>query len=151
MSFLDDVLCPISNVKVNNAIVRGTALVVTIVVGLYVFTGIPYFILLAAIDYVIRAREPKYSPFRWVAEQVVKAASIPEHWVDQAPKLFAVRVGLLFSGVSALLLPIAPMISLILAGILMFFAFLDGVFDICMGCITYTYVVLPFYKARGLR
>ena len=36
--------------------------------------------------------------------------------------------------------------ALVVAGILVFFATLEFALAVCVGCILYTYVVLPFYK-----
>jgi hypothetical protein len=36
--------------------------------------------------------------------------------------------------------------SMIVAGILVFLALLEFAFGICVGCILYTYFVLPMYK-----
>jgi hypothetical protein len=70
---------------------------------------------------------------------------------DQAPKMFAARLGLLFSAGAVLFFALSLPVSLVFGGILLVFATLDSVFDFCVGCLTYTYVVLPFYKWRGIR
>jgi len=36
--------------------------------------------------------------------------------------------------------------SMIVAGILVFFATLEFAFGICVGCFIYTYLILPLYK-----
>lgn len=107
MSFLDNVICPISNIKINSYTSRLTVFINVVLMGLYLLTGIRYFMIIVAIDYGIRAFwKPQYSPLRWLAEQIARATNLPEKWVDQAPKLFASRIGFGFSATSVLLMPL---------------------------------------------
>jgi hypothetical protein len=152
MSFLDDVVCPISFVKVDNNVSRLTVFFNAVLLALFVITQNPFFVTLCAIDYGIRVLgKPKYSPMRWLAAGVASLLKWPVTLKDQAPKLFASRLGLMFSAGSVILFPFSLPASLMLGGILLVFATLDSVFDFCVGCLTYTYVVLPFYKWRGIR
>lgn len=43
---------------------------------------------------------------------------------------------------------VAPTAAPWLAGTLAVFTTLESVFDLCVGCVVYTYVALPLYKAR---
>jgi hypothetical protein len=152
MSFLDDVICPISNVKVDNNISRLTVFFNVILLALFLTTQIPYFVILCAADYAIRvAGKPQYSPMRWLAAKIASALKWPVMLKDQAPKIFAARLGLLFSASSVIFFPFSLPVSLTFASILLVFATLDSVFNFCVGCLTYTYGVLPFYKWRGIR
>ena len=152
MSFLDDVICPVSNVKIDNNISRLTVFFNVILLALFVTTHIPYFLILCAVDYAIRvAGKPQYSPMRWLAANIASALKWPANMQDQAPKMFAARLGLFFSAGAVIFFSFSLTVSLVFAGILLVFATLDSVFDFCVGCLTYTYVVLPFYKWRGIR
>lgn len=152
MKFLDNVICPISNVKIDNHVSRLTVFMNAALIALYLFTGLPYFMLLVAVDYGIRAMwNPKYSPLRWLAASIINLGGFSPKMIDQAPKLFASRVGFLFAAISVLLVPMYATASLIVAGILLIFTILDSVFDFCVGCLTYYYIVLPFYQWRGVR
>lgn len=152
MSVFNDLICPISNTKIDSHLSRLTVFLNVALIGLYLLTGSLYFMVLVAIDYGIRAIwKPNYSPLRWVAAKLVRILGWSEKLADQAPKLFASRVGFLFAFTSVLLSPINHTASLIVAGILLVFAVLDSVFNFCVGCITYSYLVLPFYQWRGLR
>lgn len=152
MGFLDNVICPISDTKIDNTVSRLTVFQCAVLLALYLWTGIPYLVLLVALDYGIRTTgNGTYSPLRWVALRLASAANLPNKPTDQAPKIFASRVGFLFAATSALLFPFAATASTIVAGILLIFTILDSVFDFCVGCLTYSYVVLPFYKWRGIR
>jgi len=152
MKFLDDIICPVSFVKIDNHVSRLTVFTNAVLIALYLFTGAPYFMLVVAIDYGIRAIwKPRYSPLRWIAARIVNLGGFSEKLIDQAPKLFASRVGFLFAAISVLLIPVSITASLIVAGVLLIFTILDSVFDFCVGCLTYYHVVLPFYKYRGIR
>lgn len=149
MKFLDNVVCPISNVKIDSNVSRLTVFMNSILIALYLLTGAPYFMILVAIDYAIRASwKPKYSPLRWVAVGIARMGGLSEKQVEQDPKLFASRVGFLFAVISVFLTPLSMKASLIVAGVLLVFTILDSVFDFCVGCLTYHYVVFPFYQRR---
>lgn len=152
MSFLDDVICPISNVKIDSHVGRLTAFLCAILLALYVYTGLSLIVLFVALDYSLRATgNTQYSPLRWVAAQAIGMTGMTPKLIDQAPKLFASRVGFLFAATSALLIPVSVPASVVVAAVLLVFAFLDGVFNFCVGCLTYHYLVLPFYQWRGVR
>lgn len=152
MSFLDDVICPISNVKIDNNVSRLTVFFNAVCLGVFVLTQIPWFVALVALDYGLRVMGlAQFSPMRWLAVTIAGALKLPATMKDQAPKMFAARLGFLFSAGSALFFAVSLPVSLVLGSILLVFATLDSVFDFCVGCLTYTYLVLPIYKWRGIR
>lgn len=147
MNLLKEVACPISPLRINGNAVRITGLIMALMIALYALTGSIYFIVAIAVDYFIRAATPaKYSPFSWVASKIADAFQLDNHPIDKAPKIFAARVGFLFAFTAALLSFISPTASLVVALILMFFALLESIFDLCVGCIVYTYVMLPVFR-----
>ncbi len=116
-------------------------------IALYAITGSIYFIIAITIDFFIRAfTSLKYSPFSWLANQVVRLFKLKEIQIDKAPKIFASRVGFLFALATVILYYFHPTISLIVGLSLMGFALLESVFGFCVGCVVYTYVVLPIFK-----
>jgi hypothetical protein len=152
MSFFHNVVCPVSNIKINSYASRITVFINAVLLALYLLTGIPYLVAIVAIDYGIRALwNPEYSPLRWLALRILSATNLSEKLTDQAPKLFASRIGFLFALTSTIFFPLSATVSLVIAGILFVFATLDSVFDFCVGCLTYTYIVLPFYQFMGIR
>jgi hypothetical protein len=150
--FLHNVICPISNIRVDSNVSRMIAFMNAALLALYVLTGTTWLVAIVALDYGIRALwQLKYSPIRFLAIKSTNALDIPAKPIDLAPKLFASRIGFLFATTSALLIPINDHVSLIVAGVLVTFATLEAAFDLCVGCLTYTYIVLPFYKFMGIR
>ena len=76
---------------------------------------------------------------------MLKARSIR---IDKAPKIFAARVGFLFALASALLFFISLSASLVVALTLMCFALLESVFNLCVGCLVYTFIVFPLFHRK---
>jgi len=144
---MNNLICPISKDKVNKSVVRTTGFLVATTVAFYAMSGNVLFMLVLFIDFIIRGFTTlQISPYAFVSKKIVKALKFKPTFIDKAPKLFAARVGFVFSITSIFLYYISPTSSLIVAFILMFFALLEAVFDFCVGCIVYTYIVLPLNK-----
>jgi hypothetical protein len=140
-------ICPVSTQRINRNVVRITGFMMATMIALYAITGSIYFIIAITIDYFIRAfTSLKYSPFSWLAGQITRLFKSKEIQIDKAPKIFASRVGFLFALATIVLYYFHPTISLIVGLTLMGFALLESIFDFCVGCVVYTYVVLPIFK-----
>jgi len=114
--------------------------------AVYVFTDIIYFVIAIVVDYLIRAFTTlKFSPFSWLAYQITRLVKLQEKQIDKAPKIFAARVGFLFALATVVLFYIHPTSSVIIGSLLMGFALLESVFNFCVGCVVYTYIVLPVF------
>jgi len=150
MKFVDNVVCPISNVKFDGNLDRLSVFLIVLLLGAYLLTGNPLFLFLVVADYTIRAFDKgKYSPTKLIAEQLNKVIKIKPKLIDQAPKLFATRIGLINSGVALLLYFLGLQTpSFIASGVLLTFTILDSIFNICAGCLMYNYLVFPFYKRK---
>ena len=141
MSF--ELNCPVDFKKVNENKVRLTAAWVLLLAIAFATTKlwlIPAFLL---IDFSLRALNlGKYSLLHRISDFFVATFEIKNKPVEQAPKVFAAQIGLLFS-VSILLTTVLGYysFSLGLASVLIFFAFLESVLSFCAGCYIYT-----FYK-----
>jgi hypothetical protein len=95
------------------------------------------------LDYAIRAWTRYSSPMQRIARGLARALGIAAKPSDLAPKRFACRIGFFFALGTVALLPVAPRVAVVVAGTLLFFNVLDGVFDFCVGCWMYTTLVLP--------
>lgn len=141
------IICPISRNTVNGQVVRLTGFMVALLVGLYAFTGSVYFIIFLFADFIIRGfTQLKVSPLAWIANKISMALALQFKPIDKAPKVFAARVGFVFTSLSLVLFYVNPLASIVIALILMTFALMESVFNFCVGCVVYTYLVLPFYK-----
>ncbi len=149
MNKFDYIICPVSNIKVDNNVTRVTAFLVSLLLIMYLITGVPYIMAFLVLDFVVRAfGRGNYSLLRRISFTIVKKSGVKPKIIDQAPKLFAQRIGFVFSVIIVLLYIISLPWSLNIAGVLLIFTLLDSVFNYCVGCLVYHYLVLPFYRER---
>lgn len=145
---LKQLVCPLSEEKVNEQVTRTNALLsVILVVSGFVFHSAIFFVVLTA-DFYIRAFTTlKFSPVGFISHSAVNALRLNKKSIDKAPKVFAARIGFVLSlAISVLFLLNMNTAALITGGVLVFFATLEFALAICMGCILYTYLILPFNK-----
>lgn len=145
---MKNLVCPISEQRVNEQVTRLNAMfAIGIVILAFVMNSVALFVFMMA-DFFIRAfTDLKFSPISFVSHSLSNALNLPVKMIDKAPKVFAARLGFLMTTViSALFVLNLSLASIIISGFLIFFASLEFVFAICVGCLIYTYAVLPFYK-----
>lgn len=145
---MKNLVCPISERRVNEQVTRLNALfAIGTIVTAFVFNSVSVFVFLMA-DFFIRAfTDLKFSPISYASHFLSNALSLPVKLIDKAPKIFAARLGFLMTTVIAVLFIFDfKLASVIVSSLLVFFAGLEFVFAICIGCLIYTYLVLPFYK-----
>ncbi|MDP3912390.1 MAG: DUF4395 domain-containing protein [Bacteroidota bacterium] len=145
---MKNLVCPISDQRVNEQVTRFNAFfAIVVIVSAFVLNSIFLLVFLMA-DFFIRAfTEMKFSPISFMSYYLSNALSLPVKMIDKAPKVFAARLGFLMTTVIAVLFILElQLASVIVAGMLIFFASLEFAFSICAGCTIYTYLILPFYK-----
>lgn len=144
------IICPVSDKKVNNPTVRATGFLMAVLTGLYLATGSLVFIILLLLDFFIRSfPNASYSPFSYIADKAVGLMKAEKHLIDKAQKVFAARVGLLFSLTMLIFHFMNPAVSIIAGSALLAFALLESFFNICVGCMVYSYFVYPFYMGNS--
>lgn len=145
---MKQIVCPISNEKTDERITRLNALIGILLLALgFAFNSVFLFIFLSA-DFYIRAfTKLKFSPISYASYRLANTLNLEKKHIGKAPKVFAARLGFLMTLlITIFLLSGLQTIALVTGGILLFFASLEFALGICMGCILYTYVILPFYK-----
>lgn len=145
---MKNLVCPISDQRVNEQVTRLNAFfTIATVVLAFVFNSVLLLIFIMA-DFFIRAfTEIKFSPISFVSHYLSNALSLPVKLIDKAPKVFAARLGFLMTLIITALFSLNMSIAaVVMASLLVFFASLEFFFAICVGCLIYTYLVLPFYK-----
>lgn len=145
---MKQLICPISNEMVNERLARLNAFfTILLVVAGFAFNSIVFPLVLLA-DFFIRAfTRSKLSPVSVASAGLVRLLQLSKKPIDKAPKIFAARLGFIMTLVIATLFLLELYTaSMAVAGILVFFATLEFAFGICVGCIIYTYFVLPLYK-----
>jgi len=147
-TIMKHLVCPISEEKINEQVTRINALLtVLLVVAGFVFQSVLFFVFLLA-DFYIRAfTQLKYSPISFVSAKLVNALNLDKKPIAKAQKIFAARLGFVMTlAISILLYYNLVTAAIVIGGILVFFATLEFALAICVGCIIYTYLVLPLYK-----
>lgn len=142
--------CPISGEQRDNTTVRFVAGFVFIITGGILFIALRIsapiaasFSAVLAIDFIIRGFvKPKYSPLATLARGAVSGLKLPKKMVDSGPKIFAARIGVLFT-VSATILYIGNLLfaGTIVLVILLLCSGLESFFGFCLGC--WMYSLLP--------
>lgn len=113
----------------------------------FMLNSVFFFLFLMADFYVRGFTKIKFSPMGYISYQMVGALNLNKKGTDKAPKIFAARLGFLISFIISLLFVFhLNSAAMVVAGILVFFATLEFALAVCMGCIIYTYLILPFYK-----
>ncbi|WP_163325870.1 DUF4395 domain-containing protein [Draconibacterium mangrovi] len=141
-------VCPISKDVVDEKITRINALIgILLIVTAFVMDSSIFLIVLMA-DFFMRAfTQVKLSPISYVSYCLSNALNLKEKPIAKAPKIFAARLGFVMSLIIVgLFLAQLNTAAIVIAGMLVFFASLEFAIGICLGCILYTYLVLPFYK-----
>lgn len=84
---LGNLVCPISNVRIDRNVVRTNGLITTGLLAAYVATRSPWIIVPVGLDYVVRAMmDAPPSPMARVAKAVAGALKIPFRAMDRAPR-----------------------------------------------------------------
>ena len=141
-------ICPISDEIVEENAVRIIGLMIAVLLIAYLMIDPnPIIGIAIAVDYSIRAfTHRKFSPLSWLANQLARKLHLQPKPINKGPKIFAARVGFLFAFTGLLISFLHPLTASIILSILCFFALLESVGNICMGCIIYTYIILKLYK-----
>lgn len=147
--------CPITGDNRDNTTIRivaGIVLTITIatlLIGLYVSYTVAAIIFgLLGVDFIIRAFIlPKYSPLAIIGKGIAKALDLKKLMVDSGPKIFAARIGVIFTLSGTLLFAFGNITAASVVGaILLVCAGLEAFFDFCLGC--WMYSLLPGHLGR---
>lgn len=145
------IVCPISIEKIDSNVSRLTVFINVLLMGMFLYSKNPLFIGIVAIDYFIRAvLKVEYSPIRFFAFYIISAFNVKKKPINLAPKIFASRLGLICAVVAVILqLSGYTTGAVITAGLLMVLSIMDSVFNFCVGCLIYNFLVFPFYKDKN--
>jgi Domain of unknown function (DUF4395) len=146
----DNIICPISTERVDSNVSRLTVFLQVIVLAYFLFTLQPIPLYLVTIDCSLRAMgQNRYSLLCLLASLLIKVLGITPKMTAKAPKEFASRLGFLCGLLGSIFIPLQmPTSSIVIIGMWTILAILDSVFNFCVGCLIYNYIVYPFYKKR---
>jgi hypothetical protein len=105
---------------------------------------------LLGLDFLVRAfLSPRFSPLATVAKALVNALGLPKKPVDAAPKVFAARIGVLFTVTATVLFLLGlATAGVVVLSILAVFALLESAFSFCAGC--WVHSLLPSSLGNAL-
>jgi hypothetical protein len=143
---MKQIVCPISNEKINEQITRSNALIGILLLITGLMLNSASFLVFLMADFFIRAfTKSKYSPVSYASHWLTSALNLGEKRINKAPKNFAARLGfLMMLVITTLFVTGFSTAAFVVSGILVFFATLEFALAICVGCIIYTYAILPF-------
>lgn len=142
-------LCPISDSRIDEHAARLNALLTVITLLAFLYTNNVFTILLLLIDFTLRGTEnSRYSIFAIVSKQLIKTFGIQKKPVNSGPKIFAARIGILFSLLiiisAAFGYNTAAQVVSIIFGVC---AFLEAAFGFCVACRIYPFVYRLSYHS----
>jgi hypothetical protein len=143
-----NIVCPISNERIPENLPRTTAFFILSSLALYVFTGFLPIALYLAYDFFVRGvGYSKYSIFHKLSVAFIQGFGVSKTLIDKAPKLFAARLGAIFSTLLVVFHLLGfSWAAVSVAGLLFVLSTLECVVGVCVGCYFYSYLVLPFYQ-----
>jgi hypothetical protein len=146
-----NIVCPISPEKVDSHVSRLTVFINDALMAYFMVSLQPIAIYIVTIDYGIRAfGYNQYSPLCLFANLIIKATGLTPKMVNKAPKMFASRLGFICALLGSVFITAGmPMASMSIIGFFIVLATLDSVFDRCVGCMIYNYLVLPFFTRQS--
>jgi hypothetical protein len=140
--------CPISLERIDANFVRIIALQIITVSLLLMFTQELIYALILLFDFGVRILNyKKFSPFAYLAKLVINVLNIKPKLCDEAPKRFALYVGIFMVAIATLfyLLDFTLVASIIVI-ILIVCASLEALFDYCLGC--KIYYLLQYFQIK---
>jgi hypothetical protein len=145
-----NIYCPVSPNKVDENVTRIAAFVMMafFITGIILKSYILLFLISA--DFAIRAfSHGKYSPIRSISKSIAGILRLKSKPIDAAPKKFAAGMGMVISALTGVLLFLGELsAAYLISAVLIFCAFLEGAFAVCVGCHIYSFTVVPFYRLQ---
>jgi hypothetical protein len=145
---MKNIVCPVSSERIPENLPRVTAFFVLSSLSLYLLTGFLPIVLYLAYDFLARGfGYANFSVFHKLSVFYIKKTGISKVKIDKAPKLFAARLG----GIFSLLIIVFHLLGIgivaySLSGLLIVLSTLECVVGICVGCYFYSFLILPFYQ-----
>ena len=139
MNTKNSIDCPVNFVPINEIKVRIIALQVLIISTLYVITAWPPLIVFLLADFFARGFGfYKFSLLAQVASGVISLFSLANRPIDQAPKQFAARVGIVLCLVILIFHSGFPLTAVTFGVTFSLFSFLESSIGFCAGCYVYS-------------
>ncbi len=135
--------------QIDRNVVQLVAAQVLILTLMTLLKGWIWLALLLAADFALRAFTSVPSPLAIFAKVLTRLLRTTPRSIFAPPKRFAAGVGLFFSLAIALFLFLhLPVVALTTGVILLVCATLEALFNICVGCYVYNWVVAPLVNRK---
>lgn len=134
--------CPVSPKVVNERVTRFNATLTILITVIFLFTSNIFLIGFLAFDFLLRGIDrPQFSPLAISSKGLVRSFDMRPQMINAGPKLFAARIGLVFSAAAFILfLSGFDLAAMVTASVLGLFSFLEGIFGYCVACKIYPFV-----------
>ncbi|MEW6173740.1 MAG: DUF4395 domain-containing protein [Bacillota bacterium] len=138
-------LCPISGFTINAKAARVTAFLTALTLLMFLLTPVKWIILILCADFLLRCiAGSKFSPFAFISRFILHTAKVEPRMENAGPKLFAAKIGLVFSVIISVLFLVNWMLPAVVFAILFLFcAALEALFGYCLGCKMYSFLYRP--------
>ncbi len=142
---MKNIICPVSPDRILEAQPRVSALIVVLFLGLFLLTQLWIIPLFLMIDFFQRGfLKGKNSFVGAVSRHVARKYFSDSRKIDKAPKVFAARLGFVFSSLVLLAAVLGiGVVANVLAAMLVAFASIECFFNVCVGCYIYSWFVVP--------
>ena len=134
--------CPVSPRLADEKVARFNATFTTLIVLLFLYTSNIFLMGFLVIDFFIRALDrPRYSPIAIISKRLVETFSLAPQKINAGPKIFAARIGLVFSvAIAAMTIIGFSEAAIITASVLGLFSLLEAAFGFCVACKIYPFI-----------
>ena len=142
-------ICPISTSKIDEHIARFNAAFTVLLLAAFLISNNIFLVVFLFIDFTLRGTEnAKFSLLSLTSKFIVNSLGIKKKPVNSGPKIFAARIGLVFSFLVVLFSILnLPVLALSFASIFGVCAFLESAFGFCVACRIYPFVYKFSYRA----
>lgn len=145
-----DAICPICDIRVDENIARLNGFFTVLLLVVYLATNSIFPIVFLAIDFTFRgAKLKQFSLLYQLSAQVVKVLGLKPKFINAGPKVFAARIGVIFS--TAILISFvfgATIVGFSFAAIFGLCAFLEAAFGFCIACEIYPHLYKLTYQSK---
>lgn len=149
MKFMNsNTFCPVSDKQINEQVARLNAGFTFGLILIFLFTQniLPLFFL--AVDFLLRTSgQERFSVVAIASTGIVRYFALQKIIINAGPKIFAARIGFIFSFLAVILWLLEWKIaSLVFIALLGIFSFLEATTGICVACVIYPIVYKILYK-----
>jgi hypothetical protein len=150
MSIISVAVCPVSDKKVSNMVARVNGFFTVLLLIIFGLTQSVIPLIFLAFDFFLRSfNYSEYSLFVHTSKKLVSYFGLKEKLINAGPKIFAARIGLIFSCIiiiSFILNFYLPAFSF--AGVLILFSFLEAAYGLCVACEIYPFLYRILYRVK---